>query len=69
MVKHGLAQQHAVLELLFGDATALGTRAVVARIFARLRIAAEVGMALGTEPLYVFLGKAISRIFLAICRG
>ena len=42
-----------VLELLLGDA-ALGFNRrfrIVARIFARLRIAAEVGMALRTEPV------------------
>ena len=36
---------------MFGDAAAFGTRAVVARIFARFGITTEVGMALGTKPV------------------
>ena len=51
--EHGAAQYHAVLELLGGDAALrLGGRfAIVARIFTRVGIAAEVGMALGAEPV------------------
>ena len=51
VTEHRLAQDHAVGELLWGDAAACGALAVVARIFARLRVAAEVRMALRPEPV------------------
>ena len=53
VTEHRLTQNHAVLELLGGDAAfGAGWRfAVVAGIFAGLGIAAEVGVALGPEPV------------------
>ena len=51
VAEHRLAQDHAVGELLSRDASACGTLAVITRIFARFGIAAEVGMALRTEPV------------------
>ena len=53
MTEHGLTQDHAVLELFGGDAAFWISRtlAVVACKFARLRITAEVGVTLGTEPV------------------
>ena len=51
VAEHRLAQDHAVGELLSCDAAACGTLAVITRIFARFGIAAEVGMALRTEPV------------------
>ena len=49
--QHSLSQYHAVLELFGGDATTYRTLAVVACVFARFRIAAEVRMALWAEPV------------------
>ena len=51
MLEHGVAQCHAVPELLGGDATPRGAFAVVAGKFARLWVAAEVGMAFRAEPV------------------
>jgi hypothetical protein len=53
MTEHRLTQDHAVLELLGGDAAFRIDRtfAIVACVLTRLRIAAEVGMTLGTEPV------------------
>ncbi len=51
VTEHRLAQDHTVGKLLWGNAAACGTLAVVARIFTRLGIAAEVRMALWTEPV------------------
>ena len=51
VVEHGPAQDHAVLELLFGDAAAYRALTVVARVLARLGIAAEVRMTLRTKPV------------------
>ena len=50
VTEHRLAQDHTVGKLLWGNAAACGTLAVVARIFTRLGIAAEVRMALRSEP-------------------
>ena len=63
VVEHGLAQQHAVGKLHGGDAAARRRLAVVAGVFARLGIAAEVGMALGTEPVE---GAAHVELFLGL---
>ena len=60
VAEHRLTQDHTVGELLWGDATACGTLAVVARIFTRLGIAAEVWMAFWSEPVE---GAAISSSF------
>ena len=49
--EHGAAEYHAMGKLLGRDAAAGGTLAVVARVLAGLGVAAEVGMALGTEPV------------------
>ena len=51
MGEHGATEYHAMGKLLGRDATAGGTLAVVARVLARLGVATEVGMALGTEPV------------------
>ena len=51
VTEHGLAEDHAVGKLLSGDGAASRRLGAVARIFARLRIAAEVGMTLRTEPV------------------
>ena len=50
---HSLTQDHAVLELFGGDAAFRSGRAlaVITSVLTRFRITAEVGVALGTEPV------------------
>ena len=65
VAQHGLTQNHTVLELLGGDATfRIGwTLAVVAGVLTGLRIAAEVGMTLGAEPV-----EGTAHIHFFLCR-
>ena len=64
--KHGPSENHAVLKLLGGDTASFRGLAVVAGVLPRLWIAAEVGMALGAEPVegaahVKFLSVAMSK--------
>ena len=65
VTEHGLTQNHTVFELLGGDAAFRFGRTlrIIARVLTRLRIAAEVGVALGTEPV-----EGAAHIQLFLCR-
>ena len=61
--EHCLAKDHAMLELLGCDAATFGRLAVIACIFTRFGITAEVWVTLGSEPIE---GAAHIEFFLGV---